>query len=160
MSKASFVRIIIYIFFIVMYDATLLANHSKVPRFVSTKASEVNARIGPGIKYPIKWVFIKKGEPLEIINEFDQWRYVRDINNDTGWVHSSVLSLKRVVVICSNKIQNLYRSSNKESIIIAYVEPQVRCELKKCITTTCKLNCHGHIGWMDRKILWGVYDYE
>ena len=68
-------------------------NKKLLPRFVATKSSEVNARTGPGIKYPIEWIFIKKGEPLEITAEFEQWRYVKDIKGEGGFYLENVLLL-------------------------------------------------------------------
>ncbi|WP_371253868.1 SH3 domain-containing protein [Orientia tsutsugamushi] len=160
-SKIYSFIITVIIMFTVFINAALSDNkNTKIPRFVSTKTNEINMRTGPNIKYPIKWIFTKKDEPLEIVDKFDQWYYVRDITGDFGWIHSSVLSQKRTVIINSNKIQNLYKSSNYESRIIAYLEPKVRCELKKCTALMCKLHCKNYIGWVDRKILWGVYDHE
>ncbi|HEX4193642.1 MAG TPA: SH3 domain-containing protein, partial [Stellaceae bacterium] len=49
-----------------------------VPRFVSLRADTVNLRTGPGNRYPIEYVYHRKGYPLEIVGEFDQWRQVRD----------------------------------------------------------------------------------
>jgi len=60
-----------------------------IPRFVTIKFDEVNVRTGPVIDCPIEWVFIRKGEPVEIIAEYEQWRKVRDINGEGGWVHAS-----------------------------------------------------------------------
>ncbi|WP_370664250.1 SH3 domain-containing protein [Candidatus Orientia mediorientalis] len=154
----SFIIIIIMIIFSI--SIAISNNNNQIPRFVSTKANEINMRVGPNVKYPVKWIFTKKDEPLEIIDKFDQWYYVHDINNDFGWIHSSVLSPKRTVVINRETIQNLYKSSNYKSRVIAYIEPKVRCELKKCTVLMCKLRCKNYTGWVNRKILWGVYDYE
>src|SRR5262249_34893678 len=63
-----------------------------VPRFVSLKADEVNARVGPGSDYAIAWVFRRAGLPVEIVAEFENWRQVRDSGGGTGWVASSLVS--------------------------------------------------------------------
>lgn len=154
------------IFLVILFITNIISvifagSNNIIPRFVSTKANEVNVRAGPGIKYPLKWVFNQKGEPVEVINESDQWRHIRDIDNEYGWIHSSVLSGKRTVVILSDKIEYLYRSPSHESKVIAHLEPNVRCEFKKkCTATMCKLNCKSYIGWVNRKAIWGIYDYE
>lgn len=127
-----------------------------VPRFASTKSNEVNARSGPGVKYPIDWVFIKKGEPLEITAEFEQWRFVRDIDGQGGWVHSSVLSGKRSVVVISKEVVQLHKSPDLSSRVVAKLSPNLRCQFKKCEKIWCKVKCSSYDGWINKKYLWGV----
>ncbi len=57
-----------------------------VPRFVSLKASRVNVRVGPGADYKVAWVFVKPGLPLEVVQEYDNWRRIRDSDGSMGWV--------------------------------------------------------------------------
>ena len=66
-----------------------------VPRFVTLRADKVNVRAGPGARYPVEWVFERKGMPVEIVAEFDTWRKVRDIQGTEGWVHQNLLSSRR-----------------------------------------------------------------
>lgn len=83
-----------------------------IPRFASIKSNEVNSRVGPTVKSPIEWVFVKKGEPVEITAEYGQWRQIRDVTGEGGWVHSSVLSGKRSVIIkSSGVVDRSYKSS-------------------------------------------------
>ena len=70
-----------------------------MPRFVSLKASEANARRGPSLSHRIDWVFKKKGMPLEIYGEYDNWRRVRDSEGAGGWIHYSLLSGVRSIII-------------------------------------------------------------
>ena len=49
-----------------------------IPRFVSLKAKRVNMRVGPGQNYTVSWLYTKAAIPMEIIQEFDNWRRVRD----------------------------------------------------------------------------------
>lgn len=135
-------------------------NKKAIPRFVITKSNEVNARTGPGIRYPIDWIFIKKGEPVEITAEFEQWRYVKDIKGEGGWVHSSVLSGKRAVIIRNKEIVRLYRSADLASRVVAKLSPDLRCQFKKCKDEWCKIQCQSYDGWVLRKYLWGVYPDE
>ena len=55
-----------------------------IPRFVSLRSDKVFARTGPALRYPIKWVYVRSGMPIEIIQEFDTWRKVRDIKGEEG----------------------------------------------------------------------------
>ena len=49
-----------------------------VPRMVSLRSNLINARSGPGARYPIEWVYMQKGAPVEIIAEFELWRKIKD----------------------------------------------------------------------------------
>ena len=66
-----------------------------LPRFVSLKSGRVNSRIGPGVNYPVDWLYLKSGLPMEITQEFDTWRRVRDSDGSEGWINQSLLSGKR-----------------------------------------------------------------
>ena len=91
----------IYILCIILVSTTATYNNAAergpvtnllIPRYVSLKASEANARRGPSLSHRIDWVFKKKGMPLEIYGEYDNWRRVRDAEGAGGWIHYSLLS--------------------------------------------------------------------
>src|SRR5690606_37820396 len=69
-----------------------------LPRFASLKSGRVNLRIGPGLKYPVEWLYLKSGVPMEIIQEYDNWRRVRDSEGAEGWVNQSLLSGRRTAI--------------------------------------------------------------
>lgn len=154
-------RLIILIFCLFQLDC--LADNKKlpIPRFASIKSNEVNARAGPSIKSPIEWVFVKKGEPIEIVAEYEQWRQIIDIQGEGGWVHSSVLSGKRFVVIKGVKeLQIIKDPSDLNPKLTAKLKPEVRCQLNKCKDKWCKVKCKNVDGWIQKKSLWGVYAHE
>src|SRR6267142_2138473 len=70
-----------------------------IPRFASLRPDEANVRTGPGPRYPIDWVFKRKGMPVEIVAEYDNGRKIRDWQGASGWVHQSLLSGKRGFII-------------------------------------------------------------
>src|SRR5919204_606278 len=70
-----------------------------LPRFASLRSDEVNVRTGPGTRYPVDWVFKRKGMPVEIVAEFENWRKIRDWQGASGWVHQSLLTGKRSFII-------------------------------------------------------------
>lgn len=153
------IKILIALIAIIL-STTINADSKKlpIPRFVSIKSNEVNARSGPTTKAAIEWVFVKKGEPVEIIAEYEQWRQVRDIHGESGWIHSSVLSGRRSVIIIADQEIELLKYANIESRVIAKLMPKVRCTLKKCKEQFCQITCKNYTGWVLKKDLWGVYD--
>lgn len=130
-----------------------------LPRFVSLKAGEVNLRSGPGLRYQIKWVIKRGGLPMEVIAEFEQWRKVRDIAGDEGWLHSSMLSSKRTVLLIGEE-QVLRRSEEPDATLVARMEKGAYAELLECNKERCRLRSKDIKGWVDRSALWGIYPEE
>ena len=150
-------KIIVIIFGILFVANTCAAGI--LPRFVSLKSNEVNLRAGPSKNYPIKWVIKSKNEPVEVITEFEQWREIRDKDGDNGWVHETMLSGVRSVVVTGNVTQLLYSDSDG-SKKIAKIEPGVRAKLLTCKNEWCYISVDKHKGWIARNSLWGVYKDE
>ncbi|MBW8284190.1 MAG: SH3 domain-containing protein [Rhizobium sp.] len=69
-----------------------------LPRFVSLKAKRVNLRIGPSTDYAVSWLYLKSGLPVEIIQEYENWRRIRDADGTEGWVSQTLLSGERTAV--------------------------------------------------------------
>ncbi|MFK7973993.1 MAG: SH3 domain-containing protein [Rickettsiaceae bacterium] len=138
----------------------VLAKDLPIPRFVTIKFNEVNARAGPANDCPIEWVFIRKGEPVEIIAEYGQWRKIKDVKDDGGWVHSSVISGNRSVILITKVMSPLLAGSAKYDQIVAKLMPNIRCKFNKCRGDWCQITCDGYKGWVVRKYLWGVYPDE
>ena len=57
-----------------------------LPRFATTRSDPINVRVGPGTKYEVAWTYLKSGIPVEIVQEFDTWRKIRDVDGTEGWV--------------------------------------------------------------------------
>ena len=128
-----------------------------VPRFVSLRADKVNVRAGPGVQYPIAWVFLRRGLPVEVVAEFELWRKVRDGDGAEGWVHRSLLSGKRSAVVRGKTISVLYTDADPSSVPVARAEPGVVADLLTCIESWCRIEAVGIRGWIARAQLWGVY---
>src|SRR4051812_36019985 len=69
-----------------------------LPRFVTLKARKINLRVGPGQDYAVSWLYVKSGLPVEIVQEYDNWRRIRDADGTEGWVFHSMLSGERSAV--------------------------------------------------------------
>ena len=134
-------------------------NPLPIPRFVTLATDEVNVRSGPGIRYPIRTIIRKQGLPVEIIREFDVWRQVRDREGEDGWVHKSMLSGKRAVIV-TGEIEPLLRKPEAEARAVARLEPGVIAALETCKGEWCEIEVGGYGGWMTREKIWGVYPEE
>jgi SH3-like domain-containing protein len=134
-----------------------------VPRFVSLKAGRVNVRVGPGEDYKVSWVFTRPSLPVEVIQEFDTWRRVRDSDGQVGWVFHSLLSAKRTAVVSpwtKGDPLAIHARNAADAPITAYLQPGVMASVDRCRDGWCNLYGTGFAGWIKQDQLWGVYPGE
>ena len=134
-----------------------------IPRFVSLKAEKVNVRRGPSSDHPVAWVFQRKGLPVEIVAEFENWRRVRDSDGEEGWILQNMLAGKRTAEIAPWKQgQNvlLMQSPKSGAGVVAEVGSGVVAEVEHCDGEWCELSAGGYDGYVQQTQLWGVYPGE
>lgn len=136
------------------------ANGHQLPRFDSLKSGEVNVRGGPSLDNPIVWRYKRAGLPVEVIQEFDDWRKIRDWEGAEGWVKKSLLSPRRTVLImpwASSKDPVEVRVKPAAGArVTAYVQPLVQGGLEKCGDGWCQISGREFSGWIAEDRLWGV----
>lgn len=126
-----------------------------LPRFVSLAAGEANLRTGPGRRYPILWVYVRRRLPVEITAEYGQWRRIRDAEGTRGWVHSSLLSSTRTALIVG-ETRTLFADPDPQSRPVLRAEAGVIGALEKCRQGWCRLKVGGKRGWLPAGHVWGV----
>ncbi|WP_319826023.1 SH3 domain-containing protein [Thalassovita sp.] len=126
-----------------------------IPRFVSVKTSEANVRRGPGLTHRIDWVFTRKDMPVEITAEYEHWRRVRDRDGAGGWVHYSLLSGARTVIV-DQDLLDLFARPDPAAPVKARLEMGVIARLEDCSADWCRLSAGGYRGWARKASLWGV----
>ncbi len=123
-------------------------------KFLSLKNDEVNLRVGPSFKYPIKLTYLKKYLPVIIIDQSETWRKIKDFENNSGWIHISQLSKKKSA-ISVKKISILYKKPSIYSKPIAKLISGRLVIVKKCKIKWCKINSGKYKGWVFKNSLWG-----
>jgi len=128
-----------------------------VPRFVSLAAEVANLRLGPRRSYDVIAVYRRHGLPLMVLGEFDNWREVVDFEGERGWMHTSLLSGRRTVMI-RDETAVLRRLPSAEGPANARLAPGVIAELLRCEADAswCFVEVEGRRGWLPRARLWGV----
>jgi len=141
---------------------TLGTSGRPLPRFVSLKSDQVNLRTGPGTRYPVSWVYQRRHLPMEIIQETEDWRRVRDPDGTEGWVHRAMLSGQRMAVVIGRTSQILLRGPEPDAEGVAEVEPRAVIKLLQCPLEGlhCRVEAARFQGWLPRIALWGVYPGE
>ena len=130
-----------------------------MPRFVSMKASQGRVRRGPGLAYKIDWVFVRKDLPLEVTGEYEHWRRVRTFDGTGGWMHYSLLSGARYVIVVANEVPLRVRP-DQEAAMAARVEREVVAELEVCTLDWCRIRVGKFAGWVLKDSIWGIYPAE
>lgn len=135
-----------------------------VPRFVSLRVGKVYARTGPGKQYPIRYVYQRKGLPVEIILEYEGWRKIRDHEGGEGWVHQTLLTGRRTAFVQGDKAGEsltIRKRPKEASRPMARIENHAMVSIEKCPKGDwCYIKAAGYKGWVMRKNLWGVYENE
>ena len=140
-----------------------------LPRFVSTRSSPINVRVGPGTRYEIAWNFLVPGQPVEIIQEFDTWRKIRDVEGDEGWVHQSLLAGARVgfaTPILANGEVAMHTNPSAEAAVRARLAGGVKVSISACNGNWCQISAGQpgergtYSGWVRQEEIWGVYPGE
>ena len=130
-----------------------------LPRYVALRASEVNLRTGPGLRYPIDWVYTRSGLPVEVIDEFETWRRIRDWEGSIGWVHQNMLTGDRRALVVG-KQRLLRRSPEDGAAGLALLEAGVIARLTRCADGWCKLEIKGIEGWLREDEIYGIASGE
>ncbi|MBE9636021.1 SH3 domain-containing protein [Salipiger mangrovisoli] len=126
-----------------------------LPRYVSLKTSEGNARRGPSLTHRIDWVYTRRDMPLEIIAEYGHWRRVRDKDGAGGWIHYALLSGVRTVLVEEDMLE-LHQRPDAGTPVEAKLAVGVIAHLEHCEKDWCELSAGGYEGWAPKAAVWGV----
>jgi SH3-like domain-containing protein len=130
-----------------------------LPRFVSLKANEGNARRGPDTSHRVDWVFTRRDQPLRVTAEFEHWRRVEDADGQGGWMHYALLSGARSALVTGDMVQ-LHQRPLATASVTALLERGVIAQLRQCQRDWCLLEIDNLRGWADKRHLWGVEPTE
>ena len=136
-----------------LFSFFLTNSYSDNNMYMSLKNKKVNVRYGPGLDYPIKFVFNKKNYPVEIIDEKENFRKILDYKNNGGWVHRSQLKKNKSLIVLEEKI--LFNNSTKYSKPIAIVKSGRLLIIKKSEKNWVKVATEDYTGWVNNQNLWG-----
>jgi SH3-like domain-containing protein len=134
-----------------------------LPRFVSLKSDKVNVRRGPSSEHKVAWVFERKGMPVEITAEFENWRRIRDSDGQEGWILQNMLSGKRMAAVAPWKPGNvigLHAHGSAGSGLIARLEAGAVGDIETCTGEWCLVSIGGFEGYIEQAMIWGAYPGE
>ena len=144
---------IIYIFFFFYFSFQgLFANEY----FLTLRNDKVNLRLGPSFEYPIKLFYKKKFLPVLVQEKFENFRKIRDHENNTGWIHVSQLSKKKAAIVVDDEAY-IFSNNSIYSKPLAVSKNGKLLLIKKCKKDWCKISSKNVKGWIKKESLWGLY---
>ena len=144
-------RVLIFIFAIFFSLFNIL---SADEFFLTLRYDNVNLRQGPSFDYPVKIFYKKKYLPVLVKDTSDNFRKIKDHENNTGWIHRSQLSKKKAALIFDEKV-TMFKNSTVFSKPIAVLEKGRLCLISKCKGDWCKIKVEKYSGWVKKQNLWG-----
>mgnify|MGYP001199211338 CR=1 FL=1 len=124
--------------------------------FLTLRYDEVNLRQGPSKEYPIKIFYKKKYLPVLIQDQSDNFRKVKDHENNTGWIHISQLSKKKAAIIVEQETI-VFKNPTIYSKPIVILKKGRLTKILKCKEMWCKIKSDKYKGWLKKESLWGLY---
>lgn len=130
-----------------------------LPRYVSLKTSEARARRGPSLTHRVDWLYTRRDLPLRVTGEYEHWRRVEDSDGQGGWIHETLLSGVRTVVVTQD-MTPMRSNPQPAAHEVALLENGVVAHIMECAPDWCRLSIDGARGWVNRSALWGLFPDE
>ena len=145
------------IFFFLIIATFLFENNSfaNVEYFLTLRYDKVNLRQGPSKEYPVKIFYKKKYLPVLIQDRSDNFRKIKDHENNTGWIHISQLSKKKAAIVINGEAI-MFNNSTIYSKPLVILEIGRLCLVKRCKNNWCKVKTGEYKGWVKKDKLWGL----
>ncbi len=146
-------KITLILFFI--FFSLFNYSYAKNEYFLTLRNEEVNLRQGPSFEYPIKIIYKKKFLPVLVQDRSDNFRKIRDHENNSGWIHRSQLSKKKAAIVIDNDLI-MFRSATIYSNPLAILKKGRLVKISKCKDGWCKVKSGEFKGWLKKDSLWGL----
>lgn len=141
-----------------MPDGRPTPSGQPVPRWLSLKSSEVHARQGPGLDYPILWEYRAAGLPVQVVAETKEWRKICDPEGAVAWVHRSVVSSRRSLYNASAQEAPVRLRRSTEAPVRARLSPRSLIAVEECAGGWCEVRSRRLRGWVQSHGLFGAQE--
>ena len=145
-------RFVVIIFGLISIQNSCLSSEEY---FMTLRYDKVNLRQGPSKEYAVKIFYKKKFLPVLVQDRSENFRKIRDHENNTGWIHISQLSKKKSAIVIDDKLI-LFKNPTIFSKPIAILNKGRLTKIKKCKLNWCKIKSSAYKGWVQKDGLWGL----
>lgn len=129
-----------------------------VPRYVSLKFGEVNARSGPGDDHRLLWVYHVRGLPVQVVAEDNEWRRICDPDGSLSWVHERTTDGHRTVMRTLAGPAPIRDRPRPDGAVTAYLASRALAAVDRCAKGWCKVHVGPAAGWIAAADVWGAND--
>jgi len=122
--------------------------------YLSITVDNANVRTAPSTDSQVSMELFA-GYPLKVLKKQGDWYQVIDFENDSGWVHESIVKKADTVIVNSNSSVNMRSGPSTKSAVVADVERGV--VLKKLSEKSNWVevqHASGTKGWIYAPLLW------
>tara|TARA_B110000008_G_C16777589_1_gene487208 strand:- start:135 stop:581 length:447 start_codon:yes stop_codon:yes gene_type:complete len=145
-------KILLIILSICLFESV---SFSQEEYFLTLRYDKVHLRQGPSREYPIKIFYKKKFLPVLIQDKSDNFRKIRDHENNSGWIHISQLSKKKSAIVVDEQLI-MFKKPTIYSKPIAVLNKGRLTKIIKCKKVWCKVRSDKYKGWLKKDSLWGL----
>jgi SH3-like domain-containing protein len=126
---------------------------------LAVRGEKVNLRSGPGTAYSVKWIY-GAGFPVKVLKEKGEWLQVIDFEQDTGWIHRSLLAEVSHVIVTAHRSSdskiNIRSGPGSGFDVVAKAYYGVVFEsLGKSAKWVSIRHESGIDGWVQEDLVWG-----
>ena len=122
--------------------------------FLTLRNDKVNLRMGPSFEHPIKIFYKKKFLPVLITDKSENFRKVKDHENNSGWIHISQLSKKKAAISLEKELLVFSKPTLFSKPLVVMKKGKL-CLIIKCNDQWCKIRVNKYKGWVKKSSLWG-----
>lgn len=133
---------------------TLLAIPAYSAEYVSVVKDGVNVRTAPNTEAPVSMELFQ-GYPLMVQSKEGDWLKVTDYENDTGYIHSSLVVKGNTVIVNAKKSANMRSEPNATAPVVADIERGVILTKISVQDKWVKVkHSGGTVGWVSQPLIW------
>lgn len=112
---------LVKMFFTLGCTCLLTATSAFAAEYLSITTDNANVRTGPGTNYPASMELFQ-GYPLKVEEKKGDWYRVTDYENDSGWVHDSIVKKGDTVIVNAKDSINMRSGPSTNDAVVADVE--------------------------------------
>jgi len=129
-----------------------------VPRYVTLKFDDVNARSGPSDDHRLLWTYHVRGLPVQVVAETSEWRRICDPDGGLAWVHRRTTDGHRAVMRTQTGPAKIFDHPADNAQVTAYLAQRAIAAVDRCAKDWCRIHVGGASGWVRAADVWGARD--
>jgi len=124
-----------------------------VGQYAALAASKVHMRSGPGVEYPVTWIYVRPRFPMKVLDVFFFWCHVEDRAGNQGWIHKTLLGPSRWSVITQKS--TVYKAPGHGVLGVVNPDVLVHCIQQRKRWCQIRPELSAITGWVSCDVLWG-----